>query len=69
MLSGSLWSVSYTHLDVYKRQMLEELKVRHRIVVTLEDGVLDGGFGEKIARYYGNSEMRSSTIPTGKVLL
>ena len=38
--------------------MLEELKVGHRIVVTLEDGVLDGGFGEKIARYYGNSEMR-----------
>lgn len=39
-------------------QMLEELKAGHRVVVTLEDGVLDGGFGEKIARYYGNSEMR-----------
>ena len=37
--------------------MLEELKVGHRIVVTLEDGVLDGGFGEKIARYYGNREL------------
>lgn len=38
--------------------MLEQLKANHDVVVTLEDGVLDGGFGEKIARYYGNSEMR-----------
>lgn len=39
-------------------QMLDALKADHRIVVTLEDGVLDGGFGEKIARYYGGSDMR-----------
>lgn len=38
--------------------LLQELKANHDVVVTLEDGVLDGGFGEKIARYYGNSEMR-----------
>lgn len=30
----------------------------HRLVVTLEDGVLDGGFGEKIARFYGNWPMK-----------
>ncbi len=39
-------------------QMLDALKADHRIVVTLEDGMLDGGFGEKIARYYGDSDMR-----------
>ncbi|WP_302567681.1 1-deoxy-D-xylulose-5-phosphate synthase [Alistipes indistinctus] len=39
-------------------QMLDALKADHRIVVTLEDGVLDGGFGEKIASYYGDSDMR-----------
>ena len=39
-------------------QMLDALKADHRIVVTLEDGSLDGGFGEKIARYYGDSDMR-----------
>lgn len=39
-------------------QMLDALKADHRIVVTLEDGVLDGGFGEKIARYDGDSDMR-----------
>ena len=39
-------------------QLLEELKVDHQLVVTLEDGALDGGFGEKIARYYGASDMK-----------
>ena len=38
--------------------LLDDLKKRHTLVVTLEDGVLDGGFGEKIARYYGPSEMK-----------
>ena len=40
------------------KQMLEDLKVNHQLVITLEDGVLDGGFGEKIACYYGDSEMK-----------
>ncbi len=40
------------------RSLLEELKKHHRLVVTLEDGVLDGGFGEKIARFYGTAEMK-----------
>ena len=40
------------------KQMLEDLKANHQLVITLEDGVLDGGFGEKIARYYGDSEMK-----------
>lgn len=33
--------------------LLESLKQEHRVIVTLEDGILDGGFGEKIARFYG----------------
>lgn len=39
-------------------ERLEELRDSHSLVVTLEDGVLDGGYGEKIARFYGESEMR-----------
>lgn len=39
--------------------MLEELKRNHSLVVMMEDGVLDGGFGEKIARYYGDSDMKT----------
>ncbi|MDD6658649.1 MAG: 1-deoxy-D-xylulose-5-phosphate synthase, partial [Eubacteriales bacterium] len=33
-------------------------KSNHKVVVTLEDGILDGGFGEKIARFYGNSDVK-----------
>ncbi len=39
-------------------EMLENLKKEHDIVITLEDGILDGGFGEKIARFYGNSDVK-----------
>lgn len=39
-------------------KLLEELKKDHKVVVTLEDGILNGGFGEKIARFYGNSDMK-----------
>ncbi|RHT88872.1 1-deoxy-D-xylulose-5-phosphate synthase [Butyricicoccus sp. AM27-36] len=38
--------------------LLESLKADHDVVITLEDGVLDGGFGEKIARFYGDSDMK-----------
>lgn len=38
--------------------LLDCLLADHRLVVTLEDGVLDGGFGEKIARHYGPTPMR-----------
>ncbi|URZ14602.1 1-deoxy-D-xylulose-5-phosphate synthase [Clostridium felsineum] len=39
-------------------ELLESLKKDHKLVITLEDGILDGGFGEKIARYYGPSEVK-----------
>ena len=39
-------------------KLLEQLKESHDIVITVEDGVLDGGFGEKIARFYGNSDVK-----------
>ncbi|MDE6782930.1 MAG: 1-deoxy-D-xylulose-5-phosphate synthase, partial [Paramuribaculum sp.] len=38
--------------------LLDELTEDHTLVVTIEDGVLDGGFGEKIARYYGPTDMK-----------
>ena len=40
------------------KELMENLKKNHDIVVTLEDGELDGGFGEKIARYFGSSNMK-----------
>ena len=46
--------------------MLDGLKKNHRLVVTLEDGVLDGSFGEKIARYYGPCDMKVSNYGVRK---
>ena len=40
-------------------EMLESLKTDHEKVITLEDGALEGGFGEKIARFYGDSDMKT----------
>ena len=39
-------------------ETLEALKANHRLVVTLEDGSKDGGWGERIAAYYGASDMK-----------
>ena len=39
-------------------ELLENLKSNHSLVITLEDGILDGGFGEKISRFYSNSDMK-----------
>ena len=38
--------------------LLDELKKEHKLVITLEDGILEGGFGEKIASYYGTESMK-----------
>lgn len=39
-------------------ELMESLKTNHKLVITLEDGALEGGFGEKIASYFGNSDMK-----------
>jgi 1-deoxy-D-xylulose-5-phosphate synthase len=39
-------------------ELLEELKKNHSVVATIEDGILNGGFGEKIARFYGADDMK-----------
>jgi len=55
-ISATLINPRYiTGLDA---DLLNELKQNHRMVITLEDGILDGGFGEKIARFYGVSNVK-----------
>lgn len=39
-------------------KVLEDLKKDHNLVITLEDGILNGGFGEKIASFYGPTGMK-----------
>lgn len=50
-------------------QLLDSLKSDHRAVITLEDGILDGGFGEKIARFYGDSDVKTVNLGLKKQFL
>ena len=40
------------------KELLEKLKANHELVDTMGDGILDGGFGEKIARFYSADKMK-----------
>lgn len=40
------------------KELLEGLKANHSAVFTLEDGVIEGGWGERIASFYGPSHMK-----------
>ncbi len=46
------------YLNEVDKDTLDSLKADHKIVVTLEDGCKDGGFGERIASYFGASDMK-----------
>ncbi|MDY4842066.1 MAG: 1-deoxy-D-xylulose-5-phosphate synthase [Alphaproteobacteria bacterium] len=46
------------YLTGLDEDLLNALKEKHNIVVTLESGELDGGFGEKVARFYGANAMK-----------
>ena len=45
---------SAAHLDT---DTLDDLQKDHELVVTLEDNSIDGGFGQKVASYYGPTKM------------
>lgn len=46
------------YLTGLDKELLTNLRHDHRLVITLEDGVISGGFGEKIASYYGPTDMK-----------
>ena len=52
-----------TELD---REFLDSLAAEHRIVVTLEDGILDGGWGERVACYLACTPVRTRTFGIAK---
>lgn len=39
-------------------ELLEILKTDHQLVITLEDGIVEGGYGQKIASFYGKSQVK-----------
>ena len=50
--------VNPRYLNNVDKETLEGLKTDPQLVVTLEDGCKDGGFGERIASFYGLSDMK-----------
>jgi len=50
--------INPVYLSGIDEELLNNLKKNHKLVITLESGLIDGGFGEKITRFYGNSEMK-----------
>lgn len=46
------------YLNEVDADTLEALKTNHNLVVTLEDGCKDGGLGDRIASYYGASDLK-----------
>lgn len=38
--------------------LLNELKADHQLIVTLEEGILEGGYGQKIAGYFGDNDIK-----------
>ena len=49
-------------------QLLDDLRKDHSIVVTLEDGSIDGGFGDRIARFYGPTDVKTLCFGVKKAL-
>ena len=39
-------------------KLLVDLQKNHQLVITMEDGILDGGFGQKVAAFYADKDMK-----------
>ena len=39
-------------------ELLNDLTNNHRLIITLEDGELEGGYGHRISSFYGMTEMK-----------
>ncbi len=61
--------VSPRYLSGVDTDMLDELCQEHQLVVTLEDGIVEGGYGQKIAGYYGPSGMKVKNYGFQKVFV
>ena len=46
--------------------LLTKLKNDHRLVITVEDGYVDGGYGERIASFYSDDDMRVINLGISK---
>ena len=54
-------------LSTIDKELLEKLKEKHKLVITIEDGELFGGYGQNIASYYGDSNIRVKNLGISKL--
>ena len=50
--------VNPVYLSGLDTELLDSLIANHRLVVTLEEGIVEGGYGQKIASYYGDKDIK-----------
>lgn len=48
-------------------ELLESLKKDHQLVITMEDGIIEGGYGQKVTSYYSTSELKVVNLGLKKV--
>lgn len=49
------------------KELLDALLINHKLVITLEDGILEGGFGNKITNYYSDKNIIVKSYGLGKI--
>jgi len=57
-IGGNATLINPRFISGIDEKLLYELLEEHKLVITLEDGVIEGGFGEKISRFYGDKNIK-----------
>ncbi len=60
-LGHNVTLVNPRNASTIDEELLEDIKKTHNVIVTIEDGVVDGGFGQKIASFYSASDVKVLT--------
>ena len=65
-LEGTFHTLLPLDVGEVKGEFLDSLAAEHRVVVTLENGILDGGWGERVACYLACTPVRTRTFGIAK---
>lgn len=62
--------ITFSHYDMrfvvpLDQDILEEVAAKFDTIVTVEDGVIDGGFGSAVTEYFANSDKKPAIIRLG----
>lgn len=57
--------VNVRFVKPFDKEMLEKMSRTHRLFVTIEEGLLDGGYGEKVANYIAETGCRTAVLKNG----